>query len=111
MENNYETKANIQREIAIGDIAFDMALHELHRNGRCAPLTLSESKILAYIVFKAGKPVPTAELLERVMETRQSRKTTVVEPHISRLRAKMRALGAKATIRAIRNQGYVITTC
>ena len=111
MENDYETKANIQREIAIGDIALDLALHELHRNGRCAPLTLSESKILAYIVFKAGKPVPTAELLERVMETRQSRKTTVVEPHISRLRAKMRALGAKATIRATRNQGYVITTC
>ena len=108
MENNYETKANIQREIAIGDIAFDLALHELRSNGRCAPLTLSESKILAYIVFKAGKPVPTAELLERVMETRQSRKTTVVEPHICRLRAKMRAIGAKTTIRAIRNQGYVI---
>ena len=111
MENNYETQANIQRGIAIGDIAFDLALHELHRNGRCAPLTLSESKILAYIAFKAGRPVPTAELLERVMETRQSRKTTVVEPHISRLRAKMRALGAKATIRPIRNLGYVITTC
>ena len=111
MENNYETKANIQREIAIGDIAFDLTLHELHRNGRCAPLTLSESKILAYIVFKAERPVPTAELLERAMAMHPSRKTTVVEPHISRLRAKMRALGAKATIRAIRNQGYVITTC
>ena len=109
MENHYETQANILREIAIGDIALDMAFHKLRCNGKTVALTLSESKILAYIAFKAGRPVPTAELLERVMETRQSRKTTVVEPHISRLRAKMRALGAKATIRAIRNQGYVIT--
>ena len=51
MENHYETQANIQREIAIGDIAFNLALHELHRNGRCAPLTLSESKILALRSF------------------------------------------------------------
>ena len=108
MENNYETKANMQREIAIGDIALDMAMHKLRCNGKTVALTLSESKLLTYIAFKAGTPVPIRELLERVMETRQSCKTTVVEPHISRLRAKMREIGAMTTIRIIRNHGYVI---
>ena len=108
MENNGGRQANMQREIAIGDIALDLPMHKLRCNGKTVALTLSESKLLTYIAFKAGTPVPIRELLERVMETRQSCKTTVVEPHISRLRAKMRAIGANTTIRMIRNHGYVI---
>ena len=98
----------MQREIAIGDIALDMAMHKLRCNGKTVALTLSESKILAYIVFNSRRPIPIRELLVHVMETRQSRRTTVVEPHICRLRAKMREIGAMTTIRIIRNQGYVI---
>ena len=108
MENNGDRQSNRQREIAIGDIALDLAMHKLRCNGKTVALTLSESKLLTYIAFKAGTPVSIRELLVHVMETRQSCKTTLVEPHICRLRAKMREIGATTTIRIIRNQGYVI---
>ena len=108
MENNGDRQSNRQREIAIGDIALDLAMHKLRCNGKTVALTLSESKLLTYIAFKAGTPVPIRELLEHVMETRPLHKTTVVEPHICRLRAKMRAIGSKTTIRTMRRQGYVI---
>ena len=95
-------------ETAVGDVFYNSLLHTLRHGDKSVALTLSESKILSCLMLRETAPVAAEELLRCALEVSQAHKTTVVEPHISRLRRKLREIGAETSIKAVRSCGYVI---
>ena len=95
-------------ETAVGDVFYNSLLHTLRHGDKSVALTLSESKILSFLMLRETAPVAAEELLRCALEVSQAHKTTVVEPHISRLRRKLREIGAETSIKAVRSRGYAI---
>lgn len=69
-------------------------------------LTTSEFAILEVLMVNASHVVTKAMLLERVFDLDSSAPGMVIEPHVSRLRAKITALGGADPIRTLRGRGY-----
>ncbi len=90
-----------------GQIELDLIKRRVTRAGREIALLPQEFKVLEYLVRNAGSVVTRSMLLEHVWQIHFDPQTSVVESHISRLRAKLSAGVATEYIRTIRGSGYV----
>ena len=70
------------------------------------PLTASEYQILELLMVGAGRPVTKAMILEQVFDLDRHSPGMVIEPHVSRLRAKLAQAGVADPIRTLRGRGY-----
>jgi len=94
--------------LRVGDLELDAARHAAARAGRPITLRPLEFRLLACLMRHAGTLVTRAMLLEQVWSFDFDPRTSVVEAHISRLRAKVdRPFGAEL-IQTLRGAGYMI---
>ena len=85
----------LQRSARVGDKALD--------------LKPKEFQLLEYLMLNADRVVTRTMLLEHVWDFHFDPKTTIVETHISRIRAKLEACGdAAPTIHTVRGAGYML---
>jgi two-component system OmpR family response regulator len=89
-------------------IILDRLARRVTVEGAVADLTASEFAMLEMLLLNAGRTVTKAMLLEGVFDLQVSAPGPVIEPHISRLRAKLVRLGAVDPIRTLRGVGYSI---
>jgi two-component system OmpR family response regulator len=90
-----------------------LELNRLQRSARVGDKTLDlkpkEFKLLEYLMQNADRVVTRTMLLEHVWDFHFDPKTTIVETHISRIRAKLEACGPGApTIHTVRGAGYML---
>ena len=90
-----------------------LELNRLQRSARVGdrPLDLKpkEFQLLEYLMLNADRVVTRTMLLEHVWDFHFDPKTTIVETHISRIRAKLEACGPEApTIHTVRGAGYML---
>ena len=90
-----------------------LELNRLQRSARVGDKTLElkpkESQLLEYLMQNADRVVTRTMLLEHVWDFHFDPKTTIVETHISRIRAKLEACGAGApNIHTVRGAGYML---
>ena len=78
------------------------------RQGRLLDLQPREVSLLEYLMRHAGRIVTRTILLENVWDFHFDPKTTVVETHMRRLRAKVDRDFAVELIHTVRGQGYSI---
>ncbi len=69
-------------------------------------LTSSEFAMLELLMSNAGRTVTKAMILESVFDLDSHAAGQIVEPHISRLRAKLERAGLTDAIRTLRGVGY-----
>lgn len=94
--------------LTVADLTLDRLTRRVERAGRAIELQPREWRLLEYLMERAGEVVTRTMLLEQVWEFHFEPKTSVVETHVSRLRAKVdRPFGAEL-IRTVRGAGYVI---
>ena len=76
----------------------------------CTPVELqaTEFRLLEFLLRRAGQVVTRTMLLEGVWDFNFDPKTSIVETHISRLRAKLDAVSEEQLIKTIRGSGYLI---
>ena len=86
----------------------DLLKRSVTRGGARIDLQPREFRLLEYLLRRAGQVVTRTMLLEGVWDFHFDPKTSVVETHISRLRAKLDAGGGPALIHTLRGAGYVI---
>lgn len=98
----------IETRLQAGDIELDLIERRVTRGGREIALLPQEFKLLAYLVRNAGCVVTRSMLLEHVWDIHFDPQTSVVESHMSRLRAKLSQGTATEYIRTIRGAGYVL---
>jgi two-component system OmpR family response regulator len=105
----------VQARLCAADIELDLIGRKVTRAGREVALLPQELKLLEYLLRNAGSVVTRSMLLEHVWDIHFDPQTSVVESHVSRLRAK---LGGGATgggtateyIRTVRGCGYMFVT-
>mgnify|MGYP001627357032 CR=1 FL=1 len=101
----------LQREatvLRVGDLEMDLIRRTVTRAGRRIELQPREFRLLEYLMRREGQVVTRTMLLEGVWDFHFDPRTSVVETHISRLRAKIDKGFGRELIHTVRGAGYVI---
>jgi len=91
-----------------GDLEMDLISRAVRRAGQSIDLQPREFRLLEVLLRNKGRIVTRTMLLERVWDFHFDPKTSVVETHISRLRAKVDKPFDTELIQTVRGTGYTI---
>jgi two-component system OmpR family response regulator len=94
--------------LAVGDLRMELRTWRVTRRDRRIDLQPREFRLLEYLMRHAGEVVTRTMLLEKIWDFNFDPRTSVVETHISRLRAKVDRPFEVALIKTIRGAGYTI---
>jgi two-component system OmpR family response regulator len=93
-------------KLRVADLELDLVRHTCRRGSVNIDLLPREFALLSYLLQNEGRVVTRTMLLERVWDFHFDPQTSVVETHISRLRAKIDKPFDKPLLHTIRNTGY-----
>ncbi|WP_430431188.1 response regulator transcription factor [Oceanicaulis sp.] len=94
--------------LEVGDLVLERPTQIVTRAGVRLDLLPREYKILEYLMMNEGQLVTRTMLLEKIWGYRFDPKTSLVQTHVSRLRAKVDKPFNGELIRTVRGAGYVI---
>lgn len=94
--------------LQIGDLELDLLRRSCRRAGTNIELLPREFRLLEYLMRSEGRVVTRTMLLERVWDFHFDPQTSVVETHISRLRAKVDRPFETQLIHTVRHTGYTM---
>jgi two-component system OmpR family response regulator len=92
--------------LRVADLELDSVRRTVTRQGKPIDLQPREYRLLEYLMRHAGHVVTRRMLLQNVWDFHFDPKTTVVETHMSRLRAKVDRDFAVELIHTLRGEGY-----
>lgn len=95
--------------LRVADLELDRLAQTVRRGDQKIELKAREFKLLEYLMRHAGHVVTRTMLLEAVWDFHFDPQTSVVESHISRVRAKINMGGAPELIQTLRGSGYRIS--
>jgi two-component system OmpR family response regulator len=98
----------VPTRLQVADLELDLLTHKVVRGGRQLVLQPREFRLLEYLMRHAGRVVTRTMLLEQVWDFHFEPRTTVVETHMSRLRAKIDRPFEVALISTVRGAGYML---
>ena len=96
-----------QTTLSYGDLTLDLLSRRCERQGQTIELMAKEFKLLEHLMRRPGRLVTRTMLLEQVWDMSFDPTTSVVETHISRLRAKIDKPFDTVLLRTRRGEGYV----
>lgn len=94
--------------LKVSDLVLDRTTQAVTRAGEPIELARREYKILELLMQNVGQVVTRTMLLERVWGYGFDPRTSIVQTHVSRLRAKIDKPYGVELIRTVRGSGYVI---
>lgn len=100
--------AEARTRLSVGDLHMDLISREVTRAQNPIELQPREFRLLEYLMMQAGKVVTRSMLLEHVWEFNFDPQTSLVETHISRLRAKIDRGYSVALLHTVRGTGYCL---
>lgn len=92
--------------LKIADLEMDLVRRQVTRQGQPIELQQREFSLLEVLMRGEGRVITRTMLLERVWDFHFDPKTSVVETHISRLRAKIDKPFEVQLLHTVRNTGY-----
>ena len=95
--------------LRVGDLELNRLKRTVTRGGKRIELQPQEFRLLEYLMRNAGQVVTRTMLLENVWEFHFDPHTSVVETHISRLRAKVDKEFDEELIHTVRGSGYSLS--
>ncbi len=94
--------------LVVHDLELDLLTRTARRGGAAIELLAKEFALLEVLMRNAGRVVTRTMLLEQVWDFNFDPKTSVIETHMSRLRAKIDKPFDTPLIHTMRNAGYSI---
>lgn len=94
--------------LTVADLTLDLLARSARRQGQIIDLQAKEFALLEILMRNAGRVVTRTMLLEQVWNFNFDPNTTVVETHVSRLRAKVDKPFDAALIHTVRSTGYMM---
>lgn len=107
--NALSRRPPMQRErstLRVHDLEMDLIRRRVKRAGREIELQPKEFRLLEVLMRNKGRVITRTMLLERVWGFHFDPKTSVVETHVSRLRAKIDRPFGVALLHTVRSAGY-----
>ena len=95
-------------QLVIADLILERTTQKVTRAGQDLDLLPREYRILEYLMQNEGQVITRTMLLEKIWGYRFDPKTSLVQTHFSRLRAKVDRPFEVELIRTVRGAGYVI---
>ena len=95
--------------LMVGDLVMERTTQTVTRAGERLDLLPREYRVLEYLMLNEGHLVTRTMLLEKVWGYRFDPKTSLVQTHVSRLRAKVDRPFDTELIRTVRGAGYVLS--
>ncbi len=92
--------------LSVHDLELDLLGRTAQRQGQAIPLQNKEFMLLEVLMRNAGRVLTRTMLLDRVWNYSFEPNTTVLETHMSRLRAKIDKPFDRPLIHTVRNSGY-----
>ncbi|MDE3028172.1 MAG: winged helix-turn-helix domain-containing protein [Paracoccaceae bacterium] len=99
---------DVQTTLQVADLELDLLRRTARRGGRDLDLLPKEFTLLEVLMRNEGRVVTRTMLLERVWDFHFDPQTSVVETHISRLRAKIDRPFPVALLHTVKNAGYTL---
>ncbi|MBS0564459.1 MAG: response regulator transcription factor [Proteobacteria bacterium] len=96
----------VQTVLEVADLRLDLLSRQASRGGQSVDLLPKEFALLEVLMRNEGRVVTRTMLLERVWDFHFDPQTSVVETHVSRLRAKIDRPFAVALIHTVKSVGY-----
>lgn len=97
---------DIKTTLRVGELEIDLLKRVVMRAGKPIDLQPQEFKLLEYLMRSEGRIVTRTMLLENVWDFHFDPQTSVVETHISRLRAKIDKGFGTEMLKTMRGVGY-----
>jgi two-component system OmpR family response regulator len=94
--------------LQVGDLFMDLVGRKVRRGDQPIELMPREFKLLEVLMRNRGRLMTRTMLLERVWDFRFDPKSSIVETHVSRLRAKVDRPFDLPLIRTERGMGYIL---
>jgi two-component system, OmpR family, response regulator len=101
------SSAAYEARVIVGDLVLNEDSHEVTRGGRPITLTVTEFKLLRFLMRNAGRVVSKNQILDRVWSYDFTGRSGIVELYISYLRRKIDS-GREPVIYTLRGSGYVL---
>lgn len=98
----------VATHLQVNGLKMDILKRRVTFHGTPVELQATEFRLLEFLLRRAGQVVTRTMLLEGVWDFNFDPKTSIVETHISRLRAKLDAVSKEQLIKTIRGSGYLI---
>ncbi len=95
--------------LSLGPLTLDRLSRRATVEGQTLDLTPKEFTLLEYLLLCAEETVTRAELLDHVWELQGEPESNIVDAHMARLRAKLRAVANRPDILTVRGKGFVLT--
>jgi DNA-binding response OmpR family regulator len=96
--------------LTVGSITFDVARHEVLRDGTKVSLTPTEGRLLHLLIRHAGEVLTTGMIGQRLWRDADATNADLVKVHISNLRQKVELNGKSPRyIRTVPGQGYTFS--
>ena len=100
--------SDVKTVLRVGDLEMELLKRVVTRGGRAVDLQPQEFRLLEYFMRSEGRAVTRTMLLENVWDFHFDPQTSVVETHISRLRAKIDKGFPVELLRTLRGVGYCL---
>lgn len=97
---------DVKTTLRVGELEIDLLKRVVMRSGKIIDLQPQEFKLLEYLMRSEGRVVTRTMLLENVWDFHFDPQTSVVETHISRLRAKIDKGFDTEMLKTMRGVGY-----
>ncbi len=94
--------------LVVGDLVMDLVRRRVSRSGQEIDLLAKEFSLLEYFMRSEGRVLSKTMLLEHVWDFNFDPQTSVVETHISRLRAKIDKPFDTPILHTIKSIGYTL---
>ncbi|MEO1490312.1 MAG: response regulator transcription factor, partial [Pseudomonadota bacterium] len=95
--------------IAVDDLVLHRTTQRVERAGQVLDLLPREYRILEFLMLNEGQLVTRTMLLDRIWGYNFDPKTSLVQTHLSRLRAKVDKPFDRELITTIRGAGYILS--
>ena len=99
---------DVKTTLRVGELEIDLLKRVVTRAGKAIDLQPQEFKLLEYLMRSDGRIVTRTMLLENVWDFHFDPQTSVVETHISRLRAKIDKGFETEMLKTMRGVGYTL---
>ncbi|MHC8508503.1 MAG: response regulator [Rhodospirillales bacterium] len=98
-----------ETRIKAGNVQLDTNTREVRINGELTAFSRREAAALDHLMRSAGNVVPKEMLESRLYGFDEEVTSNSVEVCVSRLRKRLKSVGAQVSIRTLRGIGYVLT--
>lgn len=96
-------------QVVVGNLLLNRLSRSIFVDGAELELTPREFSLIEHFLMRVGEVVTRTQLMEKVLDLNFDPGTNVIDVNVSRLRRKLRASGATATIESRRGIGYLLT--